>query len=774
MHLLVPSASIMATLWPSASSLLVLPHGFQADIRDPIQAQIMAMDLISVLCGYASGETQHTPPSTPSENWQLDCCFRIVDLCAASADDATDQNDRIYASVAHLVNSGLESWCSKRKISPIIDLVISLLGCFIPQQHRDFGNALESILTHLLTVCPQKSKGRARLRQLLLPVVQRLINDIKQTSENVSNEFLHNFIDVLTRLSTSDGTTTRPVKRQKLDQEVSDPCTQLRAKLIIQITETLTGTARANLPELDTDAVSRLSECADVQRMSILTSIGRLPCVAAECLQASHSMNDKDRCRTCDSILWEERHRSKPFKVEEDGAKLCQRLLAYLSLCIEDVHLRRSRSFRVAAANAIRRISNHLDDSECLMLSWKGLGSWLLRSLQSSVRELRISSAEALVSYLREDLPESVRTRNRLDTLDFLKCLAEKNNLLDQETLTFAWGLIGRTCGDAELNLALIQLVDYLGHPHSLVSGAAYHEVLHLADFRGCTPLELLKPYWNSLATHVVKDIFACPQKVQQLADLLGLAVNDLLILTQTETVPFLVLTRKKDVLQRIAQARGASTTIQDLWLQPSKNLAAVLALLLVQPSEDSEHSAIALLKDASPSFAENELSALVKVDPILIACEILKHAGDCPDSKKAQAHQGLRLLAVINERKPSITKSNKSSKYLSAFLEAHILGIMSHFTDIIDAPVERQPLAEKRRALRAVEQLIIVGKGQVGIAIPQVSNSSAGIDREANNIPDTRYITICLKSPVSRGCGLLDVVGSHRCCRRGRSRVTH
>lgn len=54
-------------------------------------------------------------------------------------------------------------------------------------------------------------------------------------------------------------------------------------------------------------------------------------------------------------------------------------------------------------------------------------------------------------------------------------------------------------------------------------------------------------------------------------------------------------------------------------------------------------------------------------------------------------------------------------------FLEAHILGIMSYFTDIVDASVDRQPFAEKKRAIRAVEQLIIVGKSHVGIAVPQV-----------------------------------------------------
>ena len=35
-----------------------------------------------------------------------------------------------------------------------------------------------------------------------------------------------------------------------------------------------------------------------------------------------------------------------------------------------------------------------------------------------------------------------------------------------------------RVCGEMELNIALIELVKALGHPHMVVHGAAYHEVL--------------------------------------------------------------------------------------------------------------------------------------------------------------------------------------------------------------------------------------------------------------------------------------------------------
>lgn len=241
------------------------------------------------------------------------------------------------------------------------------------------------------------------------------------------------------------------------------------------------------------------------------------------------------------------------------------------------------------------------------------------------------------MAYLRQGIREDVRTKNRREILDFLRCLTDRNNISEHESLVVAWSLIGRHCGEDELNLALIQLVDFLGHTHPVISGAAYHEILKLAEDLNRTPMELFRPFWSSVALHVIKDLIARPQRVQQLSELLGISVNDFLLLTQTDTVPYLILTRRRDVLLRIAQARGPAAGVQDLWLQPSKNLAAVISLLFLQPSPDAELAAIGLLKDAAPDFTEHDFSNLVKVDAILIACAILKEAADCQDAKRSQ-----------------------------------------------------------------------------------------------------------------------------------------
>lgn len=303
-------------------------------------------------------------------------------------------------------------------------------------------------------------------------------------------------------------------------------------------------------------------------------------------------------------------------------------IISTLEILINDQSFQRSKYLRVLAANLIRRILVHVDDEQYLQLG-SVFGEWCMRSLQSSIRELRIAAAHALMSFIDESLPADLRTANRVSLIEFLRALSDRNGLLEQDTLIFTWGLVGRKCGEKELNLVLLRLVEYLGHSQALICGVAFSEIASLADALSKSVGELFRPFWRSIAISVVKDIFFCPQKVQQLSDLLSIDVDDLLLLTQTETIPYLTLTKRKDILERIALARGPSTRIKDLWRQPPKNVAALVSSLLLHHSSETEKAILTLLCELDPDFTENDLLTLVNIDPIFSACEILKTSSD-------------------------------------------------------------------------------------------------------------------------------------------------
>jgi serine/threonine-protein kinase ATR len=81
----------------------------------------------------------------------------------------------------------------------------------------------------------------------------------------------------------------------------------------------------------------------------------------------------------------------------------------------------------------------------------------------------------------------------------------------------------------------------------------------------------------------------------------------------------------------------------------------------------------------------------------------------------------------MLAELKPGQRKSTSKSKSLDLFCETHILGIIAHFTDIIESPLAQakatvQPLPERKRSIAAIGELIGLARYNVNGALPQVS----------------------------------------------------
>ncbi|TLD37485.1 ABC1 family protein [Venturia nashicola] len=720
----LPSSRSMSALWPKALEVLVVPQAYQTRITDASQTHLIALDLISVLtnCSLHSDSPVDTTSTLMVSRWTLDVCHRLLRTSRSCFDEPSQDMDRFLSLLLSSVFEAYPIDDNLSKVGPLLDLFVEVLWAF--KQHG--GRALHDTLVKYVNLLLGENRHPGVVescKRRFLPLLSTHKNeDIHMEQDDFQHllDTIHSFFYSKDQANANGD--NRPSKRQRIGENATKDSWEVAYSGILKsVTSQLAYEARDFVLDLSETAPDRFDALSLEEKYKALANLGALPCAASGCLSmAAASPRILNTCAICDRhggissgdsaiVTWDE--------IVPDDYK---GIIEALSSLLQSAELRKSKKARVTAAHAIRRMVNHTNDREILSVGSGVFGPWLMRSLQSSSRELRIASTHSLMAYLREDVREDVRTKNRREILDFLRCLTDRNNASEHESLVTAWGLVGRHCGQDELNLALIQLVDFLGHTHPVISGAAYHEILKLAKDLDRMPMELFKPFWSSVALHVVKDLIARPQRVQQLSELLGISVNDFLLLTQTETIPYLILTRRRDVLLRIAQARGPAAGVQDLWLQPSRNLAAVISLLFIQPSPDPELAAIGLLKDVAPDFTEHDLSNLVRVDPILIACAILKEAADGQDSKQ-QAHQAFRLLAMASERKPGgQSKALKPAKALSSFLEAHVLGIMSHFTDIIDSSLEKQPLAEKTRALKAVEQLITLAKSQAGIALPQ------------------------------------------------------
>ena len=138
----------------------------------------------------------------------------------------------------------------------------------------------------------------------------------------------------------------------------------------------------------------------------------------------------------------------------------------------------------------------------------------------------------------------------------------------------------------------------------------------------------LLTPFWGSIAPIVVKDLDTRPQVAQRMCEVLNQDIASFLILTEKYTIPYLVLSKKHNVLQQIAKAHGPEGSVLSLLLTPGI-LTATLAYLLLQPSSDVESMAMALLHEALQSTQELDFLEMITSDTIALTVELLKVAGE-------------------------------------------------------------------------------------------------------------------------------------------------
>ena len=310
-----------------------------------------------------------------------------------------------------------------------------------------------------------------------------------------------------------------------------------------------------------------------------------------------------------------------------------------------------SRRPRIVAMIAARRLLHHSVAPELWDLEKSELGPWCLQSLRSTMRELRLAAGRALGVLLGGGAPSEISQdtlrQNRSRALSILKSISDKDEPHLHETCVMAWGQAGRVVPDEELNLVLVKLVEYLGHRNMVVSAAAFNELLNLAKSRRTSPKQLFGPFWNNLAFSAVKNLISRPQTTRMVAELLQLSIPELLCLLQHHAVPWLVLTKKREVIQKIADARGD----KEIWQTccDASNLSATLALLLVQEVPDIEDFAMSLFRNISSHFDHLSLVELLGSEPLLTALELFKASAAADKAGKTQVR--MRRISHISSR---------------------------------------------------------------------------------------------------------------------------
>jgi serine/threonine-protein kinase ATR len=672
-----PSLDMLHQFWQPAEQSIALPPGNQITVNKPNDACSIVLLLVLSRLEINLGELVRNHRGMQlTISWALDISHRIVTSYWRLAKHRCIDRRKVVACISKILFKISDDKLATYNIQPWSDLIaqaISLLGpsdteevqinlarSIVAIQERttveqageritssltsalirlmnnssswskmtvDFQNAVKLYMLYVGDKCPLPPEIEGLLSMSELDKAQPFMAEILQETIRVSSNSKRHLI-------MTENEQERSSKRQKITDVDQSYERQEAGILTRELLSLLKKPSHMGINDLQDITQEYLANMKDIDAVALCDALRHLPCAGSKCLKLRSLKFSASRyCTLCDALTDQSSSTQKAAFCHYEPPD-CHRVYEFLCLLVESSLVRNSRKLRILLVQSIRRFINHVIDEKYMSLSTDPLGRYCMKSLQSSTRELRLSASQAVMSYLREEIPKHTRYRNRSTTFELLKILNTRNNLPLKETLIATWGLVGRIGGEDELNLALIELVNALGDPHPILCGAAFHELRQLAKILNTEPIDLFSPFWRSIAPGLVKDVLSRPQKVQQLSDLLGLrgGVDELLVMTQSDTVPFLVVTKEHDVLQRIAQAR-AVTGIQELIMGSSRTLANVLAKLLLECS-NSERVAESLLQETVPNL-KGRFVEVVRLEAIMTACEILKAAGEMDNPKK-------------------------------------------------------------------------------------------------------------------------------------------
>ncbi|KAL5332264.1 hypothetical protein BJX70DRAFT_393110 [Aspergillus crustosus] len=482
-------------------------------------------------------------------------------------------------------------------------------------------------------------------------------------------------------------------------------------ELISNLLKTIRIEGPAKLDNIRVAIIGSFFALSEREKCESLDMLGLLPCALAGALKMTTRDGSRGNqlCHTCDE---QATNGTKSGAQTHDGDEFCQILASIVP------KISRSATLRVTTMATLKRVLMHTSSPMHLQLSSSVFGDFLLSSLRSSVRELRVVAGHSVICFVRKGLEHETRRGNFVIILDWLKSLSEKQETALHETCIMSLCRLARFSNDEELNIILVRLVEYLGHPNPFVCGVVYTELSKLAQQIAITPAALFRPFWRTLSVIVARNLQTRPYMAEQLCELLGMRVDDFLRLTEVFVLPHLVLSRKTEVITRIGAAYKDHKSPFDICSEKN-NLAAILAFLLCQPSTDPEKMIMSTLSGVDSAFDGHTLAELVRIEPILIACDLLKGLGDMGEEKGARFQQALLILSSLVPRKSA--HGLKRANLVGHFIEEHVLGIITQFAHAINDFQIRQPIVEKKRNIMAIGAMIKVAPNHVSSALPQI-----------------------------------------------------
>lgn len=355
-----------------------------------------------------------------------------------------------------------------------------------------------------------------------------------------------------------------------------------------------------------------------------------------------------------------------------------------------------------------------------------GLGSWILGSITSTHRDIRIAASMILPFFAFSP----TLTNKSIDELSQI----DLNSRPDfTETTIMAWAALAKNSEDDALNMILVKLVDMFALRNNYSTSLTIYSIQSIARHKKVTTWNLFAPFWKTISMSVIKQKFTNPIILSRFCRLLGIPVDEFLAQTHFYTVPYLVWNGDREHVESIALS--LKFHVEQLILTDLASILAVSFLNEIKANGSvSQNAELAKTNISSicESFQRVDLMGVITTSRLEISFELLKRYNsrdsgrikDMSDEahKKKMMDDFSEIFSFVNSavvRKSK--KGSKSKSQMELFFEENILGLIPMFTEAIRDTSGKTSYTEKLECLHGLTNLMHCSGHALYKAIPQV-----------------------------------------------------
>ncbi|KAF9450926.1 hypothetical protein P691DRAFT_724995 [Macrolepiota fuliginosa MF-IS2] len=446
-------------------------------------------------------------------------------------------------------------------------------------------------------------------------------------------------------------------------------------------------------------------------RLNLAENMSRFPCLVTHC--------DGRDCKT---------HRDK------SSILFAPAYITVVCRLLDGTDSEITPGVRREAFRALKRGIDH----HAASISLDGLdqiGKFLIQSLRDADRSARLAAGYALAALVL-CYSDTVANPWNLTQAIFAKLYHHMGDAKEntKEVVLVAVGSMGRTKHSDLLGQVSCFLVAQLGDRNPVIKGMASIQLVSLAKHHSKTPYTLLLPYLDQIAPFLIARISSIPSLLHETCKLMSIAPADFIMVNAPRTFPSLFAGCDAKAIDAVSREVGQKAST--LFLNHSHVILAHL-FMLPKPTETKAIGLVLkILADASQSEAI-DLQVIVKLCLVKILGELVVAMGDENRSTVQMAVEAMKKVERILNT--PVKGGNHPPIELSTFLKAHMLGLFSHVSDMLQDVQGKKSVVTKRKIIRGLGALF----QHIGPTITYVAPQIMATFQTMASVPELSEVTL-------------------------------